>query len=188
MRGHRGDIFVLQAGLLQAADVGTLLRQQLAQRRGGTAQQAAQVGGDWYDAFVTASGSTMLVVGDVSGHDQIAAATMGQVRNVLRGLAFDSEDGPADLLRRLDKALNGLELDTLATAVLARVEQPEDYRADGRRRLRWTNAGHLPPLLREPDGTVHRLERGPDLLLGLIRGAERSEHTVDLVPAGWFAR
>ena len=146
------------------------------------AQEAAQVGGDWYDAFVTASGSTMLVVGDVSGHDQIAAATMGQVRNVLRGLAFDSEDGPAHLLRRLDEALNGLELDTLATAVLARVEQPEDYRADGRRRLRWTNAGHLPPLLREPDGTVHRLERGPDLLLGLIRGAERAEHTVDLVP------
>jgi serine phosphatase RsbU (regulator of sigma subunit) len=146
------------------------------------AQEAAQVGGDWYDAFVTASGTTMLVVGDVSGHDQIAAATMGQVRNVLRGLAFDSDDGPADLLRRLDEALHGLELDTLATAVLARVEQPADYAADGRRRLRWTNAGHLPPLLREPDGTVRRLEHRPDLLLGLVRGTERAEHTVDLAP------
>ena len=146
------------------------------------AQEAAQVGGDWYDAFVTASGTTMLVVGDVSGHDQIAAATMGQVRNVLRGLAFDSDDGPADLLRRLDEALHGLELDTLATAVLARVEQPADYASDGRRRLRWTNAGHLPPLLREPDGTVRRLEHRPDLLLGLVRGTERTEHTVDLAP------
>jgi serine phosphatase RsbU (regulator of sigma subunit) len=146
------------------------------------AQEAAQVGGDWYDAFVTASGTTMLVVGDVSGHDRIAAATMGQVRNVLRGLAFDSDDGPAALLNRLDEALNGLELDTLATAVLARVEQPEDYRVHGRRRLRWTNAGHLPPLLRDPDGRVHRLEHRPDLLLGLVRGAERGEHTVDLVP------
>jgi sigma-B regulation protein RsbU (phosphoserine phosphatase) len=107
---------------------------------------------------------------------------MGQVRNVLRGLAFDSEDGPADLLRRLDEALHGLELDTLATAVLARVEQPADYAADGRRRLRWTNAGHLPPLLREPDGTVRRLEHRPDLLLGLVRGTERAEHTVDLAP------
>jgi serine phosphatase RsbU (regulator of sigma subunit) len=145
------------------------------------AQQVAQVGGDWYDAFITLSGTTMLVVGDVSGHDQIAAATMGQVRNVLRGLAFDSDDGPAALLSRLDEALNGLDLDTLATAVLARVEGPHSG-GPGRRRLRWTNAGHLPPLLRDPDGTVHRLEHRPDLLLGLVRGAERTEHAVDLVP------
>ena len=145
------------------------------------AQQVAQVGGDWYDAFITLSGTTMLVVGDVSGHDQIAAATMGQVRNVLRGLAFDSDDGPAALLSRLDEALNGLDLETLATAVLARVEGPDSGGA-GRRRLRWTNAGHLPPLLRDPDGTVHRLEHRPDLLLGLVRGAQRTEHTADLVP------
>ncbi|HET9944452.1 MAG TPA: SpoIIE family protein phosphatase, partial [Actinomycetes bacterium] len=120
------------------------------------ASEAAQVGGDWYDAFVNASGATMLVVGDVSGHDQTAAATMGQVRNLLRGLAFDSDDGPARLLERLDAALNGLELDTLATAVLARVESSPSAPA-GTRRLRWSNAGHLPPLLRTVDGAVVRL-------------------------------
>ena len=47
---------------------------------------------------------------------------MGQVRNLLRGMAFDSLDGPARLLSRLDAALRGLQLDTLATALVARVE------------------------------------------------------------------
>lgn len=145
------------------------------------ALEAAQVGGDWYDAFVNASGATMLVVGDVSGHDRTAAATMGQVRNLLRGLAFDSEDGPARLLERLDRALNGLELDTLATAVLARVESLPT-KPEGVRQLRWSNAGHLPPLLRTADGSVMRLEARPNLLLGLDQGAERVDHVVDLPP------
>ena len=145
------------------------------------ASEAAQVGGDWYDAFVNASGATMLVVGDVSGHDRTAAATMGQVRNLLRGLAFDSEDGPARLLERLDTALNGLELDTLATAVLARVESVSSTPA-GVRRLRWSNAGHLPPLLRTADGAVVRLEAKPNLLLGLDQGTERVDQVVELPP------
>ena len=33
------------------------------------AARATQVGGDWYDAFTTKAGSTLLVVGDVAGHD-----------------------------------------------------------------------------------------------------------------------
>ena len=43
------------------------------------ASQAARVGGDWYDSFVHPDGSTMLVVGDVIGHDSAAAAAMGQL-------------------------------------------------------------------------------------------------------------
>jgi serine phosphatase RsbU (regulator of sigma subunit) len=144
----------------------------------------AQIGGDWYDAFVTADGSTVLVVGDVNGHDQSAAALMGQLRNLLRGLAYDSEHSPAEVLTRLDAAMQGLGLDTLATAVLARIEE---CGGDGerRRRLRWTNAGHPPPVLRTPDGAMHVLEsEGPsELLLGLDAGTPRTERLTDL-PAG----
>jgi serine phosphatase RsbU (regulator of sigma subunit) len=43
------------------------------------AEPEAQVGGEWYDAFVDASGATILTVGDVSGHDHNASVTMGQV-------------------------------------------------------------------------------------------------------------
>ena len=37
----------------------------------------------------------VLVIGDVVGHDTEAAACMGQLRGLLRGIAYDSADGPA---------------------------------------------------------------------------------------------
>jgi serine phosphatase RsbU (regulator of sigma subunit) len=141
----------------------------------------AQVGGDWYDALVTREGATLLVVGDIAGHDQDAAAAMGQVRNLLRGIAYDSSDNPAVLLTRLDAALRGLELNTFATAVLARLEQTSTDSRQGVWRLRWSNAGHLPPLLRQPDGTVRVLATDPDLLLGFDPSTSRGEHLLELV-------
>ncbi len=145
------------------------------------AAQGAHVGGDWYDAFVTTRGATMLVVGDVTGHDVAAAATMGQLRNLLRGLAYDSGDGPAVLLGRLDAAMAGLRVGTLATAVLGRVEQHGTAERPSWR-LRWSSAGHLPPLLRRADGTVDVLDGRPELLLGLDPEAGRSEHLVEMEP------
>ena len=145
------------------------------------AEEAAHIGGDWYDAFVDSSGATLLSVGDVNGHDQTAAATMGQVRNLLRGLSFDADDGPARLLTRLDSALRGLQLDTLATAVVVRVEQVPSRKGGGCQ-LVWSSAGHLPPLLLRRDGSVTRLESEADLLLGVAPEMSRSEHAVDLEP------
>lgn len=45
------------------------------------------VGGDWFDAFVLPGGDLAVGVGDVAGHDLSAAATMGQLRSMLRALA-----------------------------------------------------------------------------------------------------
>ena len=147
------------------------------------AYQGAHVGGDWYDAFGTVSGATMLVVGDVTGHDGTAAATMGQLRNLLRGMAYDCDDSPAVLLGRLDAAMSGLQVGALATAVLGRVERHGPAECPSWR-LSWSNAGHLPPLLRRPDGTVEALGRRPELLLGLDPCAARTEHVIDVPPGG----
>ncbi len=146
------------------------------------AAQEAQVGGDWYDAFTTVAGATLLVVGDVSGHDRTAAAAMGQVRNLLRGTAYDSDDSPGVLLTRLDAALAGLQVDSLATAVIARVERSAAEGSRGVRQLRWSNAGHPPPMLRLPDGEVVVLGGEHDLMLGVDPGASRGERLVELPP------
>ncbi|SFU06488.1 Serine phosphatase RsbU, regulator of sigma subunit [Geodermatophilus amargosae] len=145
------------------------------------AAEAARVGGDWYDAFLQPGGATMLVIGDVVGHDTEAAAAMGQLRALLRGIATYSDGGPGEVLRGLDASMALLQTRVLATATVARFEQTDDERRRGVTRMRWANAGHLPPLVINPDGSVAELAtwRG-DLLLGVDPDALREESVVTL--------
>jgi len=146
------------------------------------AAREAKVGGDWYDAFLVPDGSTTLVIGDVAGHDRNAAAAMGQLRNILRGVAQSIPKPPAAVLSAFDRALQGLAVDTLATAVLAQVRQDRALSEAGLRALHWSNAGHPPPLLLLPDGRASLLQHEPDLLLGLDPTSPRTDHEVLLPP------
>ncbi|SCX43395.1 Serine phosphatase RsbU, regulator of sigma subunit [Klenkia marina] len=143
----------------------------------------AAIGGDWYDAFLCADGSTWLVVGDVAGHDQTAAATMAQVRNLLRGIAYGEPASPAQVLTRLDRAMTGLGVGTLTSVVAIRVEQDAEQARAGLRRLRWSNAGHPPLVLLPRGGARARVLSAPvDRILGADPTAARHDHEVDLDP------
>ena len=146
------------------------------------AAEQVQVGGDWYDAFLIEDGSTCLVVGDVTGHDREAAAVMGQIRNLLRGIAYTVGDPPALVLKALDRAMRDLEVGALATAVLGTVEQTPEQREAGVRLLRWSSAGHPPPLYVGADGSSRLLEHDPDLLLGVAPETARRDHEQELEP------
>jgi anti-anti-sigma factor len=146
--------------------------------------EAAQVGGDWYDAFRDADGSTLVVIGDVVGHDNEAVAAMGQLRSLLRGIAVStgadgSVSSPATLLRQLERAVDLLETGAMASLVVARIE-PAD---DGVHALHWSNAGHPPPVLVRPGGDVRTLvaERR-DLFVGVTVDAPRTDSVVLVEP------
>lgn len=145
------------------------------------AAHSAQVGGDWYDAFVQDDGAMVVVIGDVVGHDVDAAAAMGQLRSLLRGIAAHTGDGPAVVLAGVDRVVEALAVDTMATALVARFEEiPEDRRA-GVTRLRWSNAGHLDPVVVAPDGTVSVLAPSErHTLIGVVPDQERTDDVVDL--------
>jgi hypothetical protein len=137
------------------------------------------VGGDWYDAVVLPDGATLLVIGDVVGHGVEAAAAMAQLRSAVRTLAYDSPGGPAGTLDRVDRVLAGLHVGTLATALVARVEPDGGQRG---RALRWSSAGHLPPVLLGADGRVRLLATSPERLLGTSEPGARTDHTATLAP------
>jgi serine phosphatase RsbU (regulator of sigma subunit)/PAS domain-containing protein len=147
------------------------------------AASAAQVGGDWYDAFVQPGGTLMVVIGDVAGHDTVAAAAMGQLRGLLRGIAVYTDAGPAEVLAGLDRAVDVLSVGTIATAAVARFEQDDAERARGVTRLRWSNAGHPPPLAFDAEGRVTALAGWrSDLLLGVDPVRARTETVATLPP------
>ena len=140
----------------------------------------AQVGGDWYDAFLQPDGATILAIGDVLGHGSGAAAAMGQLRGLLRALAYDNDEPPSATLSRMERAAAGLAVTQLATVILARIERLPDVPVSGRRILRWSNAGHVPPVLLAPDGTTTVLATRPELMLGVDAAAPRSDSTVEI--------
>ena len=143
------------------------------------AAAGAEIGGDWYDAFLQSDGATVLAIGDVGGHDTRAAAAMGQVRGLLRGISYASGDSPAGVLAELDRAIQGLALDTMATCVVARLEDDPA----GRTALRWANAGHPPPVLLGADGSVALLHEGDaDMLLGVDPATVRADRVAVLHP------
>ena len=145
----------------------------LAGRYRGAANPSGS-GGDWFDAFILPDGTAALVLGDVAGHDALAAATMMQLRTLLRGFAVTHEMAPSEVLRRLDVFFAHLELDLLATAFFGWVHPDPE----GGLVLRWCNAGHLPPLVVAANGDTVVLESRNDLLLGL--GLETSRADLSL--------
>ncbi|MCA1273403.1 SpoIIE family protein phosphatase, partial [Streptomyces sp. 7G] len=132
-------------------------------------------GGDWFDVIPLSGTRVGLVVGDVVGHGLQAAATMGRLRTSVR--AFAQLDMPPDeLLTRLDDlvgqpaeeppdayggAVETYDVTTGATCLYA-VYDPVS------RRCVMARAGHLPPAVVDPDGTVSfpDLPAGPPLGLG----------------------
>ena len=125
----------------------------------GTGQQ---VGGDWFDVFPVDGGRVGIAVGDVIGHDTAAASAMAQIRAALRAFALNG-DTPSAVINRLDQFVDSFRLTQLVTVLYGLLDPPA---ADGSRLLHYTNAGHLAPLLRRPDGAMESLNGGGSVVIG----------------------
>ncbi len=176
-----GSLMTFQKGLLpRLPEIPTL---ELAARY-VPASEHDRIGGDWYDVFPLPSGDVAVVIGDVAGHNLSSAATMVQVRTMMRSLSWGVADTPAGNVGRLDRFLLDIGQEGVATMVSAHLSAEADE--DGRHELRWTNAGHPPPLLIER-GAVRWLEdeqfSSTDVMIGVDPDTERSDHLA-LVPQG----
>jgi serine phosphatase RsbU (regulator of sigma subunit) len=136
-------------------------------------QAEALVGGDWYDAFTLASGKIVVSIGDVAGSGLPAAVTMASVRQAIRGAAHADAD-PCGMLEAADRALDD-PARRFVTAFVGVIDPATST-------IAYQNAGHPPPLLRKPDGTLREL-LGGGAPLGLRGDEEACVHQHDL-PAG----
>ena len=109
----------------------------------GVCHAARMVSGDYYDYFTAADGELALALGDVAGKGISAALLMASIQSIMRTQLSDSGAvlTPANTVARLNKLLYAST-------------SPEKYATfffglynEDTRRLTYTNAGHLPPLL-----------------------------------------
>ncbi|MCD9195057.1 SpoIIE family protein phosphatase [Streptomyces albireticuli] len=131
------------------------------------------VGGDWFDVIPLSGTRVALVVGDVVGHGLHAAATMGRLRTAARNFA-ELDLPPDEVLFHLDNLVGRLDREEcgddpaagntgiIGATCLYAIYDPTSQRCAMAR------AGHPPPALVRPDGTVAfpDLPAGPPLGLG----------------------
>jgi PAS domain S-box-containing protein len=139
-----------------------------------TSSLTTQIGGDWYDCFRLPDGDTALIIGDIAGHDLDAAITMSQLRSMLRGIALDRQEPAEEVLGRLDMADRTLRSATTATCVYGRMREL----APGNWEFHFSSAGHLPPVLVDPDRGARLLEGGSGLMLGTGHDLRREGSSV----------
>jgi serine phosphatase RsbU (regulator of sigma subunit) len=136
-----------------------------------------EVSGDFYDVFPV-DGGWAVVVGDVCGKGQEAAAMTAAARHAIRAIAHWNPD-PADVLAKANEVILGGDYeDRFVTVKLAYLRRDGD-------RGRWAgelaSSGHPGPAVIRPDGRVEMMSGG-GLPLGLFPDAEAERQTVELGP------
>ncbi|MFE7097252.1 PP2C family protein-serine/threonine phosphatase [Streptomyces erythrochromogenes] len=123
---------------------------------------SALIGGDWYDALELPDGSSMLTVGDLTGHGVTATSGMAMMLGALRGMAM-AGIAPGPLMGWLNQLLETSVQPALGSAVCCRYDP-------ARRVLSWAQAGHPAPLLFRR-GSGRALTPPEGVLLGATSGA-----------------
>jgi len=132
-----------------------------------TWKPANDVGGDYFDAIQLNPTRAAFCIADVAGKGLPAALLMSNTQATVRAFAHTT-DSPADICMQLNRVvsenMSSGKFITMFYGVLDTARQ----------RLRYTNAGHVPPILIRRNGSVHRLTEG-GIVLGIFANASYDE-------------
>jgi serine phosphatase RsbU (regulator of sigma subunit) len=132
---------------------------------------ADHVGGDFYDIFEAAPGTTAIVLGDVSGKGVSAALLVSVLQGAIRSSTSSRHETACDRINRMLCELTArARFATLFWGL---------YDAESST-LRYVNAGHAAPILiRHGQNRIERLDQGGPVL-GLLPSARYSTGSVKI--------
>jgi serine phosphatase RsbU (regulator of sigma subunit) len=138
-------------------------------------EPALAVGGDFYDVFELTGGRIAIVLGDVAGKGISAALLMARLGSELRYHSVGQTE-PRPILQRVNASLERSANEGMFATICMLVLEP----ASGA--LTISNAGHPPPLVRNPDGTTTPLGGAGGAPLGLVESADIRQEALQLAP------
>jgi sigma-B regulation protein RsbU (phosphoserine phosphatase) len=169
----------------------------------GICRPARIVSGDYYDFLTYGPEQVGIAVGDISGKGISAALLMATIHSAVR--AYEQEQivslgaasnystgGRSTAVTSRTSPPSPAQMLWLLNRHLYRSTQPEKYATlflgfyDGEaRRMTYSNAGHLAPIVLGADGSLRRLEAG-GMVVGLFDDMEYKQETVDFRPGDIF--
>jgi serine phosphatase RsbU (regulator of sigma subunit) len=142
------------------------------------ATSGIEIGGDFYDVMGCAGGQTALVIGDVQGHNLVAASLMGRLRTAVHAYTREGH-GPAEVMTRANRWLCDLNTNPdrllFATCCFLVVDPVTGT-------VTLSRAGHPPPMLLTPETGPRVLDCDAGLPLGIDPGADYSTIEVHADP------
>ncbi len=140
----------------------------------GRCLPATQVGGDYYDFFLSPDRTLGVVIADVSGHNVGAALMMAAARSTLRSEVL-TRRSPANILKNTNLVL----YDDLTHAELFITMFYAEYDAQTRI-LRYSNGGHNHPIVLRENTCIFLDTDG--MLIGMLKSVDFEEKTIQLQP------
>jgi len=132
-------------------------------------KSAAEVGGDYYDAFRINEHRTALIVGDVSGKGTSAAFHMSQMKGVFNSLA-QMDLTPVEFMSNANKAISlSLEKTSFITLSYFIIDS-------NKKTVEFSRAGHCPTLFYHHDKKAAEYYTGKGLGLGILRDDNYENH------------
>lgn len=139
-----------------------------------TMDSAKEVGGDFYDFYMTDSGLIFLVA-DVSGKSIPGAMFMMRAKTLLKNLA-ESGKSIDEVFTAANRALcENNEADMFVTAWMGLLDLKTG-------KLQYVNAGHNPPVIRRKDGSAEFLRTKPNFILAGMDGTKYKMNETTLLP------
>jgi phosphoserine phosphatase RsbU/P len=137
-------------------------------------QPVNEVGGDYFDVIGLSDTSAAFCIADVAGKGLPAALLMSNTQASVRAFA-QTMKRPAQVCRNLNRVVSenarAARFTTLFYGVLDLTDST----------LRYTNAGHVPPILIRHNGEVVRLSDG-GTVLGIFPDAAYEERQISMEP------
>jgi len=138
-------------------------------------RQVLELGGDCYDFLPLPENRLAVAVGDASGKGLAAALMIANVQSSLRTAALLTGRDGAAAMRAVNRQVHASSLSDRYATLFYGIFDRET------RTLRYVNAGHNPPMVVRPDGSIIWLETG-GAPVGIFPDWAYEEGTIQLNP------